>query len=207
MVLNLEKIKQIQKEKNAYMSNSELKIPTSAYQQACIKLLNSDISTTAELRFYLDKYFSPYLVLNNSNPIGKFTAYYEAALEASRHKSPLYPYPIYGTPRNLIEINIGDEESKTGISKNRISEFLDEISAFSSVKVRGMMTMAPKCVETEEYRKYFRESYHIFIDFCEKKLNNVSRCTLSMGMSDSFPAALAEGASLIRVGRAAFRKE
>jgi len=103
---------QIQKEKNTYMSNSELKIPTSAYQQACIKLLSSDISTTAELRFYLDKYFIPYLVLNNNNPNGKFTAYYESALEASRHKSALYPYPIYGKPRDLIEINIGDFDER-----------------------------------------------------------------------------------------------
>ncbi len=107
----------------------------------------------------------------------------------------------------LIEVNIGREENKGGVLPEEVLTFAEEIAAFSHIRLCGIMTMAPKCVETEEYRKYFHESYHIFIDFCEKKLHNVSRYTLSMGMSDSFPAALAEGANLIRVGRAAFRKD
>lgn len=103
---------QIQKEKNVYMSNSELKIPTSAYKQACKDLLKADISTSAELRFYLDKFFTPYLVLNNKSPYGKFTAYYESALDASRYQSAIYPYPIYGKPRDLIEVNIKDFDDR-----------------------------------------------------------------------------------------------
>ena len=67
--------------------------------------------------------------------------------------------------------------------------------------------MAPKCTEIDEYRKYFKESYNIFIDICEKKLHNVSRNILSMGMSESFEAALMEGANLVRIGRAAFKKD
>ena len=106
----------------------------------------------------------------------------------------------------LIEINIGDEASKGGIPKTEALAFADAVLQFPHIRLCGIMTMAPKCAEIDEYRKYFRESYHIFIDICEKKLHNVNRCTLSMGMSDSFPAALAEGASLIRVGRAAFQK-
>ncbi len=107
----------------------------------------------------------------------------------------------------LIEVNIGREENKGGVLPEEVLPFAEEIAAFPHLRLCGLMTMAPKCVEIEEYRKYFRESYHIFIDFCEKKLHNINRYTLSMGMSDSFPAALAEGANLIRVGRAAFRKE
>ena len=106
----------------------------------------------------------------------------------------------------LIEINIGDEASKGGIPKEEALAFADAVGEFPHIRLCGIMTMAPKCAEIDEYRKYFRESYHIFIDICEKKLHNVSRCTLSMGMSDSFTAALAEGANLIRVGRAAFQK-
>ncbi|MBQ4557352.1 MAG: YggS family pyridoxal phosphate-dependent enzyme [Clostridia bacterium] len=107
----------------------------------------------------------------------------------------------------LVEVNIGDEESKGGISKNEVLSFIDSLSEFSHIKVCGLMTMAPKCTEIDEYRKYFKESYNIFIDICEKKLHNVSRQVLSMGMSDSFVPALMEGANLIRVGRAAFNKE
>lgn len=106
----------------------------------------------------------------------------------------------------LIEVNIGGEENKGGIAPQDALAFADALDAFPHIRLCGLMTMAPKCVEIEEYRKYFRESYHIFIDICEKKLHNVSRCILSMGMSDSFPAALREGANLIRVGRAAFQK-
>ena len=106
----------------------------------------------------------------------------------------------------LIEVNIGDEEAKGGIAKGDVLAFADALDRFPHIRVVGLMTMAPKCTEIDEYRKYFRESYHIFIDICEKKLHNIHRCTLSMGMSESFPVALQEGANLIRVGRAAFQK-
>ena len=104
----------------------------------------------------------------------------------------------------LVEVNIGGEAAKGGIAPEEAADFVESLSAFPHIRVHGLMTMAPKCADSGEYRKYFKESYHIFIDICEKKLHNVDRCILSMGMSDSFEAALAEGANLIRVGRAAF---
>ena len=107
----------------------------------------------------------------------------------------------------LIEVNIGDEEAKSGIAKDEVLDFASSLAGFEHIRVCGLMTMAPKCAEIDEYRKYFEESYHIFIDICEKKLHNVSRYILSMGMSESFEAALMEGANLIRVGRAAFKKD
>ena len=107
----------------------------------------------------------------------------------------------------LIEVNIGDEEAKGGIAKTDMLSFAESLDAFPHIRLCGIMTMAPKCTSIDEYRKYFEESYHIFIDICEKKLHNVNRCTLSMGMSESFEAALMEGANLIRVGRAAFKKD
>ena len=106
----------------------------------------------------------------------------------------------------LIEVNIGDEEAKGGIPKEDVLSFADSLTEFSHIRLCGLMTMAPKCTEIDEYRKYFKESYDIFIDICEKKLHNVNRKVLSMGMSESFEAALMEGANLIRVGRAAFQK-
>ncbi len=107
----------------------------------------------------------------------------------------------------LIEVNIGDEAAKGGVSKSEVLSFADKIARFEHIRLCGIMTMAPKCTEIDEYRKYFRESYNIFIDICEKKLHNVSRQILSMGMSESFVPALTEGANLIRVGRAAFNKD
>ena len=103
---------QILKENNTYMSNSELQIPTEAYQQACKRLLNSNISTSSELRYFLDKMFSPYLVLDKNSADGKFTAYYESSIDVSREQSPRYPYPIYSRPQDLVELNLGDFDSR-----------------------------------------------------------------------------------------------
>lgn len=107
----------------------------------------------------------------------------------------------------LIEVNIGREAQKGGIMPEDAVDFAEKVALFPHIRLCGIMTMAPKCTDISDYRKYFRESYHIFIDICEKKLHNVDRHVLSMGMSQSFEAALAEGATLIRVGRAAFEKE
>ena len=107
----------------------------------------------------------------------------------------------------LIEVNIGDEEAKSGARKDSVMDFADALDTFPHIRLCGLMTMAPKCEKIDDYRKYFKESYNIFIDICEKKLHNVNRHVLSMGMSGSFTAALAEGANLIRVGRTAFQKE
>ncbi|MBQ7172150.1 MAG: YggS family pyridoxal phosphate-dependent enzyme [Clostridia bacterium] len=110
----------------------------------------------------------------------------------------------------LVEINSGREENKGGILPEEADRFLDEAFAFSHLRVRGLMTMAPVCREKEEYRKYFRETYQIFIDIFEKKRHNIgsynNTSILSMGMSDSFEIAVEEGANLVRLGRAAFAK-
>lgn len=104
----------------------------------------------------------------------------------------------------LAEVNIGMEESKTGIAPSEFNRFLEEISTFPSLDVRGMMTMAPKCTENDEFRKYFRESCRIFLDFFAKKTHNIGEPVLSMGMSDSYECAIEEGSTMVRVGSAIF---
>ncbi|MBQ8369282.1 MAG: YggS family pyridoxal phosphate-dependent enzyme [Clostridia bacterium] len=104
----------------------------------------------------------------------------------------------------LVEVNIGEEESKTGIAADDMARFLEEISGFSGINVRGMMTMAPKCTEIDDFRKYFRKSYAIFLDFFEKNTHNIGGAVLSMGMSDSYECAIEEGATLVRVGSSIF---
>lgn len=104
----------------------------------------------------------------------------------------------------LVEINIGSEESKTGVAPTEVEEFLEKISVFERINVRGMMTMAPKCEENDEFRKYFKESYRIFLDFFAKKTHNIGEAVLSMGMSDSYECAIEEGSNIVRVGSAIF---
>ena len=108
------------------------------------------------------------------------------------------------TAEVLVEVNIGREEAKSGVDPDRVAEFLSEISAFSRIKVRGLMTMAPKCASFEEYLKYFAEMRQIFIDIWGKNVHNKLETYLSMGMSDSYTAALSAGSDMIRVGSTLF---
>lgn len=106
----------------------------------------------------------------------------------------------------LVEVNIGEEENKTGVNPGEVGEFLKELEAYQAIKVCGMMTMAPKCEEINEFRKYFKESYRIFLDFFAKKTHNIGEPVLSMGMSDSFECAIEEGADIVRLGSIIFGK-
>ena len=104
----------------------------------------------------------------------------------------------------LVEINSGAEESKSGIAPENVGEFCASLSRFSHIRLRGFMTMAPKCEKNEDYRKYFRETSQLCLDIWQKKLHNIGRPILSMGMSESFEIAIEEGADVVRVGRALF---
>ncbi len=107
----------------------------------------------------------------------------------------------------LVEINIGREENKSGVMPEELDGFVDKILGYTNINVKGFMTMAPKCVEKAEYNKYFAETYRLVLDIWQKKLHNISRPILSMGMSGSFEAAIEEGSNLVRVGSALFKKE
>ena len=107
----------------------------------------------------------------------------------------------------LVEINSGEEENKSGIAPADVADFCASLSRFPHVRLRGFMTMAPKCEKNEEYRKYFRETSQLCLDIWQKKLHNIGRPILSMGMSESFEIAIEEGADIVRVGRALFAPE
>ena len=107
----------------------------------------------------------------------------------------------------LVEINSGCEENKSGILPGDAEEFCLSLAEFPHLNLRGFMTMAPKCKKNEEYRKYFSETYQLCLDIWQKKLHNIGRPVLSMGMSGSFEPAIEEGADLVRIGRALFEPE
>ena len=104
----------------------------------------------------------------------------------------------------LCEINIGKEENKGGIMPEDAEKFLSEISSFDGIRTCGIMTMAPICEKKDDYRKYFEKTYAIYLDILRKKSHNIVEYVLSMGMSDSFEAAILEGASMVRVGSSIF---
>ena len=105
----------------------------------------------------------------------------------------------------LVEVNIGDEESKGGIQLSNAYEFIHEISEFKGLKVKGLMCVPPIC-EDDMVRRYFAQMYQLFVDIQSKKVDNVSMDILSMGMSDDFRYAIMEGSNLVRVGSSIFGK-
>lgn len=104
----------------------------------------------------------------------------------------------------LIEVNIGKEESKSGIYIEELEENLCEIATLDGIKIKGLMTIPPICESENEARRYFAEMRQYFIDIKGKKIDNVDMDILSMGMSGDFEAAVAEGSNIVRVGSAIF---
>ena len=106
----------------------------------------------------------------------------------------------------LVEINSGEEENKSGVMPDEAEALCRELGKFKSINLRGFMTMAPKCEKKEDYCKYFCKTYQLVLDIWTKKLHNIGRPILSMGMSESFEEAIACGSNLVRVGRSMFVK-
>lgn len=104
----------------------------------------------------------------------------------------------------LVEVNIGKEESKSGIFIEQLHDLLCEIASLEALKVKGLMTIPPICDSEKEVAEYFSTMYQSFIDIRDKKLDNVNMDILSMGMSGDFETAIANGSNLVRVGSAIF---
>ena len=104
----------------------------------------------------------------------------------------------------LVEINIGKEESKGGVMPEQTDEFFAQLREFPNVRPVGIMTMAPRCDVKSDYIKYFSKTYRIFLDISQKYLYNIIEPVLSMGMSESYEEAVAEGATEVRLGSAVF---
>ena len=106
----------------------------------------------------------------------------------------------------LVEINSGEEENKSGVMPDEAEALCRELGKFKSINLRGFMTMAPQCEKKEDYNKYFSQTYKLVLDIWTKKLHNIGRPIISMGMSESFEEAIAEGSDIVRVGRSMFVK-
>ena len=109
----------------------------------------------------------------------------------------------------LIEINVGNEESKTGINAEDLVPLVKEITgSCEHVRVRGVMCIPPYGEAPEESRKYFAETRKLFQELQQLDLpeDRAVIDTLSMGMSSDYEVAVEEGSTIVRVGSAIFGK-
>lgn len=104
----------------------------------------------------------------------------------------------------LIEVNIADEETKSGISEEEALALVREVSELPNLKIRGLMAIAPPVDDPEENRGYFRQMRELRDTIEAMKLPGVEMTELSMGMTGDFEVAIEEGATMVRVGTAIF---
>lgn len=101
----------------------------------------------------------------------------------------------------LVQVKTSPEETKSGIAPDRLLPFLDELKAFSSLRLRGLMTLAEATEDEERVRACFRMLYRLR-DRARDAGHPAER--LSMGMSGDFALAIAEGSTEVRIGSAIF---
>ncbi len=104
----------------------------------------------------------------------------------------------------LVEVNIANEESKFGISKDETIQMVRDIAKLDHLKIKGLMTIAPFVENPEDNRLYFREIKQLSVDINNQNIDNVSMDVLSMGMTGDYMVAIEEGATMVRVGTGIF---
>lgn len=104
----------------------------------------------------------------------------------------------------LIEVNVGMEESKFGITTENALDMVIAMSQLPNIVIRGFMTSAPFVENAEDNRKIFKCLHNIIVDIRGKNIDNTTMDILSMGMTNDYIVAVEEGASMVRVGTAIF---
>jgi PLP dependent protein len=104
----------------------------------------------------------------------------------------------------LIQVNIAREETKSGTTAMALFDLVSQVSLLPHLRIMGLMTMPPFFDDPEGARPYFRELRRLAAEVAAENIPNVNMTELSMGMSGDFKAAIAEGATLVRVGTAIF---
>ena len=115
-------------------------------------------------------------------------------LNSSRPKSK-------GTLNACLQLNIDDEESKSGLKIEDLEEIIQKIEALENLKIRGLMVIPKPRDSKEEQRQVFRKVKEIY-DSLIRKGHKFD--TLSMGMTSDYGVAIQEGATMIRIGTGIF---
>ena len=121
----------------------------------------------------------------------------ETATRLSEQRSLLTHLPL----NVCIQVNISKEESKSGVDVSDILLLAKEIVTLPQIKLRGLMAIPAFINDKEEQRFYFNQ---ISVLFNQLNQNGFQLDTLSMGMSHDFEMAIAEGATMVRIGKAIF---
>jgi pyridoxal phosphate enzyme (YggS family) len=104
----------------------------------------------------------------------------------------------------LIQVNIENEETKSGVESRHVLELVQQVSLLKPLRIRGLMAIPPFTDHPEDSRSHFRSLRQLAEGIARARIENVSMHELSMGMSHDFEVAIEERATMIRVGTAIF---
>lgn len=105
----------------------------------------------------------------------------------------------------LVQVNMSKEESKHGLDKSDVIEFINHVSVnYKNIQIKGLMTMAPFSENEEEVRNVFKGLKQLAIEIDKMNISNVSMKSLSMGMSNDYEIAIEEGSNIVRIGTSIF---
>jgi len=108
------------------------------------------------------------------------------------------------TVRALIEVNLGGEQTKSGIAPNMVENLLAVASTLTFLRIEGFMTIPPPGPDAEAARSYFRALARLREQYGRLRTESIDLRELSMGMTDDYLVAIEEGATIVRIGRAIF---
>ncbi len=103
----------------------------------------------------------------------------------------------------LIEVNIGGEEKKGGVAPAEVVDFAKEVDKYSSVRLKGLMSVLPN-VEKEALNAFYLQLSKLYDTLKQTRLDNADIRYLSAGMSNDYDVAVKYGANIVRLGRALF---
>lgn len=104
----------------------------------------------------------------------------------------------------FVQVNTSAESTKYGLAPEEVPAFVDRLPEFTALRVRGLMTLAEFTTDTERVRACFRKLRALRDRLRESAPATVGLDELSMGMSGDYEVAIAEGATVVRVGQAIF---
>lgn len=110
--------------------------------------------------------------------------------------------PLTAAPLNvLIQLNIDDEESKSGIQLEQLTEFAEQVNSFPKLKLRGLMAI-PKASATEPAQQQSFQALNLAFNDMKQRFPSVD--TLSLGMSNDLATAITHGSTMVRIGTSIF---
>ncbi|GGA97515.1 YggS family pyridoxal phosphate-dependent enzyme [Macrococcus hajekii] len=100
----------------------------------------------------------------------------------------------------FVQVNIAAEESKHGLAKEEVIDFVQGLASYDKIEIVGLMTMAPHIDDQQQLRGYFSELRMLQQQIAGLQQHNAPCTELSMGMSNDYLSAIQEGSTFIRIG-------